>query len=110
MQSNILRKVSNVGEFKELLESYSSLVVIYFNTTWTPAHPKLKTSFEEYAAKYPRFLFIHIDMDKLSEIAEYCKVSMPPTFQFYHDQKRIHSVVGSRAEDVGKFLKTFDSL
>ena len=50
------------------------------------------------AEDYPDAVFVKVDVDENSEVAELCGISAMPTFQFYKGGKKVDEFSGADSE------------
>ena len=51
--------------------------------------------YEKMAGDYPNAIFVKIDVDEASDLAERCGISAMPTFQFYKGGEKAHEFSGA---------------
>merc|ERR1719384_1857764 len=90
-----MKYLSNKAEFDELIGNESKLVVIDFTATWCPPCRMIGPIFEAMASDFPNAVFLKVDVDAASDIAEHCGISAMPTFQFYKDGSKVDEMQGA---------------
>lgn len=79
----------------ELSASGSKLVVVDFTATWCGPCQMIAPVFEQLATKYPRAVFLKVDVDKCQETAAAQGVSAMPTFIFYRNKAKVDRLQGA---------------
>ncbi|KAJ3322254.1 hypothetical protein HDU76_013927, partial [Blyttiomyces sp. JEL0837] len=76
-----------------------------FYATWCGPCKVISPKFAELSEKYPNIVFLKIDVDDLSEVAESVGIRAMPTFQFYKDGQKIGEIVGADPRKLEEELK-----
>lgn len=71
------------------------LAIMYFTATWCGPCRFIAPVFISLASKYPRVVFLKIDIDEASDVAQRWHVTSVPTFFFIKDGKEVDKVVGA---------------
>lgn len=79
----------------ELTGAGIKLVVVDFTATWCGPCQRISPFFEQFPAKYPRAVFLKVDVDKCQETAAAQGVSAMPTFIFYRNKSKIDRLQGA---------------
>merc|ERR1719197_334606 len=90
----MVKYIKTKDEFAALMAE-EKLVVIDFTATWCPPCRMIAPKFEAIANETPDAIFVKIDVDEASELAEECKISAMPTFQFYKGGAKVHEFSGA---------------
>jgi len=94
--ANNLKVLSEDGQLAgELGGAGTRLVVADFTATWCGPCQRIAPVFVEYAKRYPKALFVKIDVDQCPETAAAQGVRAMPTFIFYRSRSKIDSLQGS---------------
>lgn len=94
--SNMVKFVESEGEWKELMEqSKEKLVVVDFTASWCPPCQMIAPHFEAMSNEFSNAIFVKVDVDAQSEIAQMCGISAMPTFQFFKDGKKVGELTGA---------------
>ncbi|XP_076953229.1 TPR repeat-containing thioredoxin TDX-like [Bidens hawaiensis] len=73
----------------------NQLAILYFTATWCGPCRFMAPVYKDLAAKYPKTLFLKIDIDEASDVAAKWNISSVPTFFFTKNGKEIDKVVGA---------------
>ena len=57
--------------------------------------PKDKKGNKQY-----KVIFVNVDVDMNKDVTDACKIKHLPTFNFYHEGKRVHNIEGGTKEDI----------
>lgn len=79
----------------ELSGAGIKLVVVDFTATWCGPCQRISPFFEQLPTKYPRAVFLKVDVDKCQETAAGQGVSAMPTFIFYRNKAKIDRLQGA---------------
>lgn len=79
----------------ELSGAGIKLVVVDFTATWCGPCQRIAPFFEQLPAKYPRAVFLKVDVDKCQDTAAAQGVSAMPTFVFYRNKAKIDRLQGA---------------
>lgn len=104
-----------VGNFKilsqdemfqpELAAAGSKLVVVDFYATWCGPCQRIAPVFEEFARKYPKAIFVKVDVDHCQETAMSNGVTAMPTFIFFRNKVKIDTLRGADAGSLEEKIK-----
>lgn len=79
-----VKAINDEGHFQaELSAAGGKLVVVDFTATWCGPCRNIAPLFEQLPTKYPKAVFLKVDVDKCAETAATQGVSAMPTFIFY---------------------------
>ncbi|KAI3705992.1 hypothetical protein L1987_76244 [Smallanthus sonchifolius] len=73
----------------------NQLAILYFTATWCGPCRFMAPLYANLAAKYPKMLFLKIDIDESSDVAAKWNISSVPSFFFTKYGKEIDKVVGA---------------
>lgn len=91
-----VKAINDEGHFQaELSAAGANLVVVDFTATWCGPCRNIAPLFEQLPAKYPKAVFLKVDVDKCSETASSQGVSAMPTFIFYRARTKIDRMQGA---------------
>mmetsp|Transcript_12558 Transcript_12558/g.29723 ORF Transcript_12558/g.29723 Transcript_12558/m.29723 type:complete len:110 (-) Transcript_12558:254-583(-) len=93
----MVQYAKNSSEFDGYLAQTSEgkLMVVDFTAVWCGPCRMIAPHFEELAKKNPDVIFIKVDVDEASDVAEKCKIVAMPTFKFYKNGVEIHEMKGA---------------
>ncbi|XP_053558644.1 thioredoxin [Bombina bombina] len=102
----MVKHIENLEEFKALLEeAKESLVVVDFTAVWCGPCKRIAPVFEELSKKYSNVVFVKVDVDDASDVAESCGIKSMPTFQFYKSGAKVHEFSGASPEILEKKIQ-----
>ncbi|KAJ8771979.1 hypothetical protein K2173_027156 [Erythroxylum novogranatense] len=73
----------------------SRLAILYFTATWCGPCRFISPAFTSLASKYPKAVFLKLDIDEARDAAARWNISSVPTFFFIKNGKEIDKVVGA---------------
>lgn len=73
----------------------SRLAVLYFTATWCGPCRVISPLFSSLAGKYPKVVFLKVDIDEARDVAARWNISSVPTFFFIRNGKELDKVVGA---------------
>ncbi|XP_066588800.1 thioredoxin-like protein 1 [Prorops nasuta] len=92
----VVRVIANDGQFPtEMASAGTKLVVVDFTASWCGPCQRIAPVFEQLSMKYPRAVFLKVDVDKCTETAAFERVTAMPTFIFYRNRTRIGQCQGA---------------
>lgn len=95
MAGNV-RVIATDAEFDpELTNAGTKLVVVDFFATWCGPCRNIAPVFVQLSQKYPKAVFLKVDVDQCQETAQSQGVSAMPTFIFYRNKVKIDSQRGA---------------
>lgn len=88
--------IENEAHFQsEMLNAGVKLVVVDFTATWCPPCQRIAPFFEQLPAKFPRAVFLKVDVDRCAETSSSQSVNVMPTFIFYRNRVKIDQLQGA---------------
>jgi len=91
-----VRSINDEAHFQtELASAGIKLVVVDFTASWCGPCRSIAPHFERLPQKYPKAIFLKVDVDKCQETAAAQGVSAMPTFIFYRNRTKIERVQGA---------------
>ncbi|MBN3278671.1 THIO protein, partial [Polyodon spathula] len=98
----MVRFIESKAEFEEALKDAGSmLVIVDFTATWCGPCKMISPVFEKLAENHKDVVFLKVDVDDAQDVAEMCKISSMPTFQFFKNGQKIDEFSGAN-EDILK--------
>ncbi|CAK7349555.1 unnamed protein product [Dovyalis caffra] len=73
----------------------SRLAILYFTASWCGPCRMVAPIFTSLATKYPKVVFLKVDIDEARDVAARWNISSVPTFYFIKNGKEIDKVVGA---------------
>lgn len=91
-----VRVINDEAHFQaELSSAGVKLVVVDFTATWCGPCQRISPLFDQLPAKYPRAVFLKVDVDKCAETAAAQGVSAMPTFILYRKHSKLDRLQGA---------------
>ncbi|KAL9330362.1 hypothetical protein ACSQ67_005365 [Phaseolus vulgaris] len=90
--------IHSTGELEKKLSAASNtsrLAILYFTATWCGPCRFISPIYTSLAEKYPKVVFLKIDIDEARDVAASWNISSVPTFFFVKNGKEVDSVVGA---------------
>jgi len=79
----------------ELTNAGPKLVVVDYTASWCGPCKRIAPFFEELSTKYPRAVFLKVDVDECQDIASSQGVSAMPTFIFLRNKTKVDRLQGA---------------
>ncbi len=95
----MVKIVQSKSDFDSEIAS-GKLVVVDFFATWCGPCVNISPHFEKLSKEETSVVFLKVDVDELSDVAEQCGISAMPTFQLYKNKVKVAEVVGANIEKV----------
>lgn len=86
------------SELKDKLDAASKasrLSILYFTATWCGPCRYIAPVFTSLATKYPKAVFLKVDVDEARDAAAAWKISSIPTFFFVKNGREVDQFVGT---------------
>ncbi|XP_062118055.1 TPR repeat-containing thioredoxin TDX-like [Humulus lupulus] len=90
--------IHSISEMETKLNAASKtsrLAILYFTATWCGPCRFISPLYVNLAGKYPKIVFLKVDIDEARDVAERWNISSVPTFFFVRNGKEIDMVVGA---------------
>ncbi|XP_061354651.1 TPR repeat-containing thioredoxin TDX [Gastrolobium bilobum] len=90
--------IHSAGELETKLSAASKtsrLTILYFTATWCGPCRFISPLYTSLAEKYPKVVFLKVDIDEARDVAARWNISSVPTFFFVKNGKEVDSVVGA---------------
>lgn len=88
--------IKDEGHFlTEMVNAGAKLVVVDFTASWCGPCKRVAPFFEELSTKYPRAVFLKVDVDECPETAAANSVSAMPTFIFFRNKTKVDRIQGA---------------
>ncbi|KAG9459198.1 hypothetical protein H6P81_003706 [Aristolochia fimbriata] len=98
LQEGTVISIHSTGELDTKFKAASSLsrlAIMYFTASWCGPCRFISPLYSSLAEKYPKVVFLKIDIDEVRSVAARWNVSSVPTFFFIKDGKEVDRVVGA---------------
>nr|ABK22515.1 unknown [Picea sitchensis] len=82
-------------------------VVVHFTADWCAPSKYMTGFFENLALKYPRILFLLVDVDEVKGVKDKMDVKAMPTFLLMKDDVQVDKIVGANADELQKRVAVF---
>ena len=82
-------------------------VVVDFHAEWCGPCKRIKPQIEQFSQKYTRVIFLAVDVDQHSGLAEKYNVEAMPTFIFIANKNQFASVVGANVKKIEEQIASF---
>ena len=73
----------------------SRLAILYFTAKWCGPCRVISPLYTSLAGKYPKVVFLKVDIDEAKDVAARWNISSVPTFFFLKSGKEVDKVVGA---------------
>ncbi|KAJ0104828.1 hypothetical protein Patl1_19578 [Pistacia atlantica] len=73
----------------------SRLAILYFTATWCGPCRFISPVYTSFASKYPKVVFLKVDIDEARDVAAKWNISSVPTFFFIKNGKEVDTLVGT---------------
>ncbi|KAJ9162641.1 hypothetical protein P3X46_022400 [Hevea brasiliensis] len=87
----------------------SRLAILYFTATWCGPCRYVSPLFTNLATKYPKTVFLKVDIDDARDVAGKWNISSVPTFFFIKNGKEIDKVVGADKNGLERKIEQYAS-
>ncbi|KAK6494054.1 thioredoxin-like [Huso huso] len=113
----MVRFIESKAEFEEALKDAGSmLVIVDFTATWCGPCKMISPVFEvrfnelvfrKLAEEHKDVVFLKVDVDDAQDVAEMCKVSSMPTFQFFKNGQKVEEFSGANKDKLLEMLMKY---
>lgn len=91
-----VRVINDEAHFQsEIAAAANKLVIADFTASWCGPCQRIAPIFQQLSTKYPRAVFLKVDVDKCQETAAAQGVSAMPTFIFYRNRTKVDRLQGA---------------
>merc|ERR1712093_633197 len=98
--------ITSVEAWNEL-KTQDKTVFVDFTATWCGPCQFIGPYFQELATENEDAIFVKVDVDEMSSIAQECKISAMPTFKAYKKGEQVGELVGANKEKLAALVKTY---
>lgn len=89
----------------ELNNAGTKVVVVYFFATWCGPCHRMAPIYEELSRKYPKVVFLKVDVDQCTDTATSQGISAMPTFNFFRNKIKLAQIRGADAQALENKIK-----
>ncbi|CRL06231.1 CLUMA_CG019052, isoform A [Clunio marinus] len=101
-----VREINDENHFQaELSSAGIKLVVVDFTAAWCGPCKMIAPLFNQLPTKYPKAIFLKVDVDKCQDTAASQGVSAMPTFIFYRNRSKIDRIQGADIQGLETKIK-----
>lgn len=90
-----IHSTSELDKMLNAASRTSRLAVLYFTATWCGPCRVISPFFSSLAGKYPKVVFLKVDIDEARDVAARWNISSVPTFFCIRNGKELDKVVGA---------------
>ncbi|XP_071448497.1 thioredoxin-like protein 1 [Hetaerina americana] len=91
-----VKVIENESHFQsELQNAGIKLVVVDFSASWCPPCERIAPKFAEMSRKYPKAVFLKVDVDQCPETAAAHAITAMPTFILFRNKAKVDRVQGA---------------
>ncbi|KAG7942296.1 hypothetical protein I3843_16G095300 [Carya illinoinensis] len=87
--------VSELEKKTDAASKTSRLAILYFTATWCGPCRFISPLYTSLAGKYPKVVFLKVDIDEAKDVASRWNINSVPTFFFIKNGKEVDQVVGA---------------
>ncbi|KAJ1830829.1 glycerol ether metabolic process [Coemansia sp. RSA 2706] len=102
-------EVESKEQFAKLIKD-NEFVAIDFTATWCGPCKLIGPKFNEFSVENQEVVFLKVDVDALSEIAQEYNIRAMPTFKFVRNGKEVGELVGANPTNLKKKLAELNEL
>jgi len=106
---SLVQEVHSVDEFNNAITAAGTkLVVIDFSATWCGPCKAIAPVFAQLSHKYPNIVFLKVDVDEVTPIADAAGVRGVPTFVFMKNGVKVESFSGADANKLENTIQKYN--
>lgn len=90
----MVKIVTSESEYQQLISSNEVVIVDYF-AEWCGPCKRIAPYFEECSKKYPKIVFIKVDVDELVDVTEKENITSMPTFKVFKNGAAVDTLLGA---------------
>jgi thioredoxin 1 len=99
----MIHHISSTNEFQKKITR--GFVVVDFYATWCGPCKAIEPRFEQLSKQYPHVTFIKVNVDQ-GDVAQQYQVTAMPTFLFFSQGQKVHSIVGADIQAVEDYIRS----
>lgn len=104
-----IHSISQLEAKQKAATRASRLTVLYFTATWCGPCRYISPLYSSLATRYPKVVFLKVDIDEASDVAVRWNISSVPTFFFIKNGKEVDKVVGADKSSLEKKIAQYAS-
>ncbi|DBA79778.1 hypothetical protein WJX77_003560 [Trebouxia sp. C0004] len=104
-------EVTSAGDWdKRHAEAKSArkAILVDFTAAWCGPCKMVAPHFEQLSTTYPNVIFLKVDVDKNSDVAQQCQVRAMPTFHVYSGGQKVEEIVGANLNALKAACEKYD--
>ncbi|CAK1599469.1 unnamed protein product [Parnassius mnemosyne] len=100
--------IENEAHFQsQMANAGSKLVVVYFTASWCPPCQRISPFYEQLPVKFPKAVFLKVDVDSCAETASAQGVNAMPTFVIYKNWRKVDLITGANPANLEAKIRQY---
>uniref|UniRef100_A0A7S2I186 Thioredoxin domain-containing protein n=1 Tax=Helicotheca tamesis TaxID=374047 RepID=A0A7S2I186_9STRA len=106
----MVKEITSKEEFDKILsESGDKLIVVDFTASWCAPCKRIAPEFKRMSETYTEVIFLKVDVDNCTALAQEQKVSALPTFKFYKNGTVYYTFNGAIVSGLESGIKKYSA-